>query len=83
MPRKTETLLSQLESYRQTFDNEGEIVDRFRALLEGHPQCFERDCWAGHITGSAWLVDPSGSEVLLTHHRKLNRWLQLGGHSDG
>ncbi|MDT8410670.1 MAG: NUDIX hydrolase, partial [Wenzhouxiangellaceae bacterium] len=37
----------------------------------------------GHITGSAWLVDPSGSEVLLTHHRKLDRWLQLGGHSDG
>ena len=37
----------------------------------------------GHITGSAWVVDPAGSRLLLTHHRKLGKWLQLGGHSDG
>lgn len=37
----------------------------------------------GHFTGSAWLVDRSGRKVLLTHHRKLDRWLQLGGHADG
>ncbi|MBC7980842.1 MAG: NUDIX hydrolase [Armatimonadetes bacterium] len=37
----------------------------------------------GHITGSAWVVNADGSEVLLTHHRKLDRWLQLGGHADG
>ena len=24
-----------------------------------------------------------GQRVLLTHHRKLDRWLQLGGHADG
>ncbi len=38
---------------------------------------------SGHLTGSAWLVDAAGERVLLTHHRKLNRWLQLGGHADG
>ncbi|MGJ8634551.1 MAG: NUDIX hydrolase [Luteolibacter sp.] len=38
---------------------------------------------AGHITGSAWVVSEDGSEVLLTHHRKLGCWLQLGGHADG
>ena len=32
---------------------------------------------------SAWIVDTSGGRVLLTHHRKLGRWLQPGGHSDG
>ncbi len=37
----------------------------------------------GHITGSAWLVNSTGEQVLLTHHKKLDRWLQLGGHSDG
>jgi 8-oxo-dGTP pyrophosphatase MutT (NUDIX family) len=35
------------------------------------------------VTGSAWVVDRGGDRVLLTHHRKLDRWLQLGGHSDG
>jgi len=37
----------------------------------------------GHFTASCWLVDASGARVLLTHHRKLGRWLQLGGHADG
>jgi 8-oxo-dGTP pyrophosphatase MutT (NUDIX family) len=44
---------------------------------------FDREHDDGHFTGSAWLVDASGKRVLLTHHRKLNRWLQLGGHADG
>jgi len=44
---------------------------------------FRRERLAGHFTGSAWLVDRAGARVLLTHHRKLERWLQLGGHADG
>ncbi|MGB0133229.1 NUDIX hydrolase [Dokdonella sp.] len=45
--------------------------------------CFHRSNRGGHFTGSAWLVSADGLRVLLTHHRKLNRWLQLGGHADG
>jgi 8-oxo-dGTP pyrophosphatase MutT (NUDIX family) len=37
----------------------------------------------GHITASAWILDADGERALLTHHRKLGRWLQLGGHVDG
>jgi 8-oxo-dGTP pyrophosphatase MutT (NUDIX family) len=37
----------------------------------------------GHITGAAWLLDCAGERVLLTHHRKLGKWLQPGGHADG
>ena len=37
----------------------------------------------GHVTGSAWIVDQAGERTQLTHHRKLNMWIQLGGHSDG
>ena len=48
-----------------------------------HKDCFERSLSIGHITGSAWIIDLNRSHVLLTHHRKLDRWLQLGGHSDG
>ena len=76
-------LLEALTRYAQRHPDEQPTVDRFSRFLEGHPNCFERDCWAGHITGSAWLLDPSQSKLLLTHHRKLNMWLQLGGHSDG
>lgn len=55
----------------------------FRAFAHEHPDCFERSCIPGHFTGSAWLVDGAGRRILLTQHRKLNRWLQLGGHADG
>ena len=48
-----------------------------------HSNCFERSLRVGHITGSAWVVDTSRSHALLTHHRKLNKWLQPGGHADG
>lgn len=72
-----------LARYVQCYPDEQATVIRFTALLNDHPTCFERDCWLGHITGSAWLVDTSGTQLLLTHHRKLNMWLQLGGHSDG
>ena len=78
-----EPLLNLLERYLQRWPDELVVVERFRELIQGHTSCFERDCWAGHITGSAWLVNRSGDQVLLTHHRKLERWLQLGGHSDG
>lgn len=73
-----------LNVYRTRYPEEAAVVDEFRSLLSSRANCFERDCFRpGHITGSAWLVDDSGDHVLLTHHRKLDAWLQLGGHSDG
>ncbi len=58
-------------------------MDRFVAFIQTNPACFERTLLEGHVTGSAWIVDAEGSRVLLTHHRKLDAWLQLGGHADG
>ncbi len=58
-------------------------ADLFREFLHSAPRVFERDHASGHFTGSAWLVSADGARVLLTHHRKLDRWLQLGGHADG
>lgn len=55
----------------------------FREFLHSSPQVFHRQHAPGHFTGSAWLVSADGQRVLLTHHRKLGRWLQLGGHADG
>ena len=44
---------------------------------------FLRNSYNGHFTGSAWIVSPDKSNILMTHHKKLGKWLQLGGHADG
>src|SRR5690606_13008812 len=55
----------------------------FARPLEDRADPFVRERLEGHFTASAWLVDRTGSRTLLTHHRKLGRWLQPGGHADG
>jgi len=52
-------------------------------FVDAHDDCLVRTCAPGHLTGSAWVVDAARSRVLLTHHRKLDKWLQPGGHADG
>ena len=76
-------LLEMLARYRQAFAGEEGVVDHICALVERHADCFERTCRPGHITGAAWILSPDRRRCLLTHHRKLDRWLQLGGHADG
>lgn len=61
----------------------GSAPAEFIAFLDSSPDVFYRHHPPGHFTGSAWLVSGDGERVLLTHHRKLERWLQLGGHADG
>jgi len=62
---------------------EVEARERMLTLLDGTEGCFERTAFPGHFTGSALVVDADGARVLLHHHRKLDRWLQFGGHCDG
>jgi 8-oxo-dGTP pyrophosphatase MutT (NUDIX family) len=52
-------------------------------FVEAHVDCLERTCAPGHLTGSAWIIDPDRRRALLVHHRKLDKWLQPGGHADG
>lgn len=59
------------------------MLRRIAAFVEEYVNCFERTLAIGHVTGSAWVVDPHRTCVLLTHHAKLNKWLQPGGHADG
>jgi 8-oxo-dGTP pyrophosphatase MutT (NUDIX family) len=56
------------------------LRDEYVAFLDAHPDATWRTCAAGHITGSALVVDPIGGRVLLTLHPKVGRWLQMGGH---
>ncbi|MBI3924671.1 MAG: NUDIX domain-containing protein [Armatimonadetes bacterium] len=63
-------------------EREHGVLERFERFVRETPTCFERSHSQGHVTGSALVVSENG-RVLLTLHRKLGAWLQLGGHADG
>ncbi|MFJ4963691.1 NUDIX domain protein [Streptomyces sp. ADI96-02] len=66
-------------------DADGEQADLRRRYLDhlaAHPDGMWKACGAGHVTASALVVDPSRGKVLLTLHRKLRKWLQMGGHCE-
>ncbi|MFI9647289.1 NUDIX hydrolase [Streptomyces sp. NPDC052040] len=50
--------------------------------LAAHPDGLWKACRDGHITASALVVDAEHGRVLLTLHRKLRMWLQMGGHCE-
>ncbi len=63
------------------FDSEeAQSIDASLAFLDEHLHFWQRHNYVGHLTASAWVVNAARSHVLLTHHRKFDCWLQLGGH---
>ncbi|MDW2981052.1 MAG: NUDIX hydrolase [Rhodanobacter sp.] len=83
MQQPTIFMIDALQRYRDQWHGESATVTQFETFLHTHADAFERGNLAGHFTGSAWLVSADGGRVLLMHHRKLDRWLQPGGHADG
>lgn len=84
--RSDAPLVHALTDYLARMPGDAGVVAQFRGLLDdtgGSASPFERARLAGHFTGSAWLVSADGQCALLMHHRKLDRWLQPGGHADG
>ncbi|HEX8700270.1 MAG TPA: NUDIX hydrolase [Myxococcaceae bacterium] len=65
-----------------TDDKEREDLERMRGFATQLERPFSRSQATAHFTGSAVVVDPRGERVVLLHHRKLERWLQPGGHAD-
>ena len=77
-------LLDDVRGYRPFDEHERVMRDRLVAFLAAYgARAFDRAFAPGHVTASAWIVDPQRLRVVLLHHRKLERWLQLGGHVDG
>jgi 8-oxo-dGTP pyrophosphatase MutT (NUDIX family) len=77
-----EHLIRLIDSYSTRYPDE-DTSSVFRTFVQRHADCFKRSLKVGHITASAWILNPDKTKALMTHHKKLNRWLQLGGHSDG
>ncbi len=82
MPHR-ELLLEVLRKYSTGYSSEKSFIEETIAFVESNEDCFERSNTKGHINGSCFVLSPDSKKTLLTHHKKLNRWLQLGGHADG
>jgi len=76
-------IIKLLEKYQTEDQLEQKMQADLMAFVNQHENCFDRELAVGHITGSAWLVNKTLSHVFFTHHKKLDRWFQPGGHSDG
>lgn len=72
-----------LEAHEPADDVEEVFRQKILRHVRAHERWWHRDTVPGHVTASAFIVDASLSRMLLHHHRKLDRWLQLGGHDDG
>ena len=76
-------LLEIIDRYRRDYPEEAARSEALSELVRSRADCFERACLPAHLTASVWIVSQDRERFLLTRHRKLGRWLQLGGHADG
>ncbi len=86
LPRQADLALARsiLERYAPADAEQQKTRGAMLSFLDLHPRdAHLRTCVEGHLTASALVIDESRGKALLTFHKKLNRWLQLGGHCDG
>lgn len=77
-----ERLLAELQTY-DAFDGAEERDRMAMVELLACEGAFSRAHFApGHFTASCYIID-DGGRLLLHHHRRLHRWLQMGGHVEG
>jgi 8-oxo-dGTP pyrophosphatase MutT (NUDIX family) len=70
-------LRTELDAYLDRWPEDAGDIAPLLALTG--PEGFDRKTMPGHVTASAILVNAAG-EVLLIHHKTLDRWFQPGGH---
>lgn len=78
-------LENDLHLYLERYPHEEFLVSKYLDLIEKtNVNVFDRKTFSpGHFTTSSIVLSPNLDAVLLTHHRFLNKWLQLGGHCEG
>ena len=78
---RAESLLRELRRYEPFDAVERQHCRDLIALLGTGDAGFSRDAFdPGHVTASCFVIDPTGGRVLLHRHKRLGRWLQMGGH---
>lgn len=83
MSNRIKALHGLLNQHGPSCDEEAGCRDRMLVLLDSPGDPLSREHYEpGHFTASGFILSPDGKSVLLILHRKLNRWLQPGGHVD-
>ncbi len=77
-----ENILNLLDSYLYKYPKEKSRIQRIYDCLEKNLDVSDRTNMAGHLTGSAIVLDESNQEILMLKHKALNMWLAPGGHVD-
>ena len=79
----TDVFISELNAHTPADQEEAEHRSRMMRFVSSHANnWWLRATSEGHVTGSAWIVNPARTHALLLHHLKLNLWVQPGGHLD-
>ncbi|MEV0039111.1 NUDIX hydrolase [Streptomyces sp. NPDC050804] len=71
-----------LKGYEGEYEGQDGLRGLYLDHLSAHPDAMWKSCAAGHLTASALVIDPERGRVLLTLHKKLGMWLQMGGHCE-
>ncbi len=80
---KNKSLINKVNEYLIDYPEEDKKIGKVLNFISNYDNCFARNNWYGHFTGSAWVVDTTRTQILMTKHIQLNMWLQLGGHAEG
>lgn len=72
--------LAQLSAWEPPDADQESLRAAYLAHLQEHPDAVAKAGPPEHLTASVLVIDPTGSAVLLTHHRKADAWYQFGGH---
>jgi ADP-ribose pyrophosphatase YjhB (NUDIX family) len=75
-----DAILDLLSNHQPHDPTEAGFLEQTIAFVRQEADFTSRLNPAGHLTGSAWVVNPAQDAVLLIHHVNLQRWLQPGGH---
>jgi 8-oxo-dGTP pyrophosphatase MutT (NUDIX family) len=74
--------LQWLTNLRTEFDEENFFRKQTLEFMAAHDEYWQRSTLSGHLTGSAWVLNPLRDKALLIHHRGLDKWFQPGGHAE-
>ncbi|MGW4483565.1 NUDIX hydrolase [Amycolatopsis sp. NPDC004368] len=74
--------VSVLSAWAPSLGSQESLRQAFLGFLASREDTVQRSCAAGHLTASAVVLDSTGTQVLLTLHPRVGRWLQLGGHCE-
>lgn len=77
-------ILDLIKAYEIEFADERPRTEAIKTFMETFDgiDLFHRKNFVGHITASAYILNPAKDSLLLLKHKALKIWLQPGGHVD-